>query len=498
MFKVIDRFGYFLKNWTISKKVLAGIFVVGFVVSLIPIIITCFYSVPVYDDYTLSYSSHLSIVEGKSFISGVVSNCINLYFNWQGFMLSNLWPAIQPFVFDSNLYFISNLVVIFSFIFSLFYFSKSILINTLKVSITDYFLITIPIVELIIQLLPSIAEGFYWMDGSLSIFINAIVLCDFALLLNCQNYYDNFKKRIIYIILAILLMLIIFMDSPLSFVTMIVTFIYSIIYSVKKHYSIYKLIIVLSLIYIFGIIIAIVAPGNQVRLSSGMSENAYSLIEAVFYALFYSFTCLGEWISLCFIAILSFISVIFYNYAKKSKFSFRNPLLVFVLCYSIYSVRMFVQLYAGGYLGSPRQMNQYYLGFVLTFTITFLYFIGWLSKTDLINTHSFNQKKISVLFLVFVVFLFGAGCFDFGVKEMATVSTTLSFVKGETQQYSFEMKERIALYENDEIKDVVVTPLSVYPSIFMKEPIKEDQNYWTNRSVAKYYNKKSVKLSKQE
>ena len=85
MTKVLDKCGDFLLRWRISKKTLAIVFVVLFVLSLVPIVITCFYSVPGADDFGFGTRAHLSVVNGGSFLEGVLDTC-NFYYNkWQGF-----------------------------------------------------------------------------------------------------------------------------------------------------------------------------------------------------------------------------------------------------------------------------------------------------------------------------------------------------------------------------------------------------------------------------
>lgn len=409
-------------------------------------IIACFYTTPIYDDYNLSVISHKSVVNGDSFILGVINNCLVLYKSWQGFMLSNFYPAVQPFVFNEKLYFISCLFALGIIIFSLFYFAKSILINTLGFNKYDYLLITVPIVFLIIQFLPSIAEGIYWMDGNLSMVINSIMLIIFALLINL--YLSNKKRtKIIYGVISVLLMLIICMDSPITFLTMLLVFL-------------------------------------------------YSSLASICYAIFYSIAYTGKWFTLCFISILLFVSVVFWEYAKNSSYSFKNPLLVFILCYSIYSARMSVQLAAGGYLGAERQYNQYYFSFVILLAISWLYFIGWLSKKESLKLLKFNTKKISVAFLVMILFVFSAGCLNYGFKDISCISTGLSLTNGECQTYYKEMSDRIEKYNDDSISNIVVNPISVYPKCYKEESLTDDSKYWTNSSVVKYYNKNSVVLKK--
>ena len=85
MFTLIDRFGELLNRLKISKRIIAGIIIGLFLLSLIPIIITMFYSVPVLDDYNFGYWSHKSIVDGDSFIGGIIKSNNEFFMTWQGF-----------------------------------------------------------------------------------------------------------------------------------------------------------------------------------------------------------------------------------------------------------------------------------------------------------------------------------------------------------------------------------------------------------------------------
>lgn len=499
--RVLDRVSSFVCKLKIPKNALAVLFVLGFLISLLPIVVTAFYSVPVYDDYTFGYYSHQSYAEGGSFIAGVMESCESFYMTWQGFFTSNFWASVQPFNMDVDLYFVSGLLIIISLVVSLFYFANTILRNVLKMSFCDYILITVPIVTCVIYFMPSIAEGFYWMDGALSTFIMSLFFLMTAFVIN-YIIADTRKKSIIYSILSILSLLCIFGSMLLNYITGMLLFVAFLIYVTVNKKKKKLLIIVLMAIYTIGLIIILLSPGNAVRMeeSGAQSSSGYSFLASVIYALFYSFTYFGEWTTLCIIAVLLFVSIFFFETAKKSKFEFKKPLLVFLFMYILYAARMSVQLFSLGYLGSGRQINAYYIGYIFMISISFLYFVGWLSKKSVVSNKNFESvcdcKKVSLVFVVFTMLLFAAGAFDYGVKNINSVSTAISLVNGETQQYSKEMHQRIEIFEDESVKDVVVKPVSVKPDCFMDEPLTEDPDYWTNSSVARYYNKDTVILEK--
>lgn len=495
MFTLIDRCGLFLKKWSISKKILAVLLVVAFVVSMIPIIVASFYSVPLADDYNFGYYTHKSFVEGTSFIDALIKTNVEYYKTWQGFFSSTSYAALQPFTMNIGLYFISNLIVIFSLAVGLLYLSKALLMNLMKLKVWDYLLITIPIVMCAFQFLPSISEGFYWMDGSLTVFRTSITffIAGFTI-----NYHLSTKKKskILYIILVVLFELMIFGGGLANYLTVLLVSVLFFIYCLKKHYSVYKLLIVIMAIYTLGMIISLVAPGNTTRLEGDFTGRSFSLVSAVAVALFSSLVQFGKSFCTHYVAVMLFVSVVFFGYAKKSDFRFKNPLLVFLFAYAVYAARMSVQLYTAGYLGSPRQMNEYFLTFIIATSVSILYFIGWLSKRVTSNKGICSEKKVSVILLIMVLFLFGTSVLGYGAKNLASISTGLSLYRGELKQYKSEMLERVTMYENGKNQDVVVKPLSSYPACFQKESVSEDSDYWINRSIAEYYNNKSVTLKK--
>lgn len=480
----------FFSELRVSKKTLTIVFIGLFVISLLPLYVTAFYAMPVYDDYNFGITSHIYYIQGKSFILGAIYQAIDKYFNWQGFYLSSFWAAIQPFNININLYFISCWIAITSLVFSVFYFSKSVLMNVFSVSKWDYLLITIPIVEVIIQFLPSPAEGFYWMDGSLSLVFQSIQLCVFASVI---NYHFSQKRKSLYAIISVLGVLAVCGDYPHLYVTLIYCFGLVLTYMIPKKYRTSRLMILLMALNTLVIVVSLIAPGNTVRMTS---LERISMPVAFFYAIFYGFVKMGFWLYISLLAVLVFVGYIFYPYVQKSKYSFSHPIIFAILCYGAYTCRMFVSMYSGGSLGSPRQYNLYYLSFVIVITATVFYFIGWIAKNNP-EICIKNHKSISLGFLTFIFLFICTGFLQFGVKRMVSVDTTLSLLNGKTQQYHSEMMERVEKYTDNSGRDVVVSPLSFYPDFFMQESISDDSMYWTNRSVAKYYDKDSVRLSKE-
>lgn len=490
MIKAIDKLGEFLKNWKINKKTLAIIFVVLFVVSLVPIIITLFYSVPMADDYGFGERAHKAYINGDSFFGGVLESCSDYYNYWQGFYSSNFIQSMQPFNIDVGLYWVYGMVYLLIIIFSTFYFAKVVIIDLLKATWADCILITLPLLTVFFQFIPGVQEAIYSAYSGLGLTLNFVYLFIYSLVIK-YHISSHKKTKIVCCILSIVIA-IAFSGTITMYVTVLMFTFIAVAYCIYKRSKTYKLLLVLFVIFTMGLIISLLAPGNAQREAV---LDGYSLPMAVIRALAFSAFYVGNWFTLAFAAVLAFVSIVFYSIAKKSPFSFKNPLLVFTICYLVYAGRISVQLYAAGTVGGWRQLNCYYLGFVLCFTISTLYFVGWLSKKVALCGTTHDNKQIPVVVVLLIAFFLICGTVFYAYDNtVASLHTTISLMKGETQQYHNEMIDRIAICESSEELNLEFKTLSSYPRFFKEESLSTDKNHFANVDMADYYSKESIVL----
>ena len=83
-------------------------------------------------------------------------------------------------------------------------------------------------------------------------------------------------------------------------------------------------------------------------------------------------------------------------------------------------------------------------------------------------------------------------------ETLTSLCAARSLLIGEAQRYDREMKERAALLNDPATdgQDVVVKAVSERPYLLFLYGLEltEDPGYWINRTVAEYYDKKSVTL----
>lgn len=86
------------------------------------------------------------------------------------------------------------------------------------------------------------------------------------------------------------------------------------------------------------------------------------------------------------------------------------------------------------------------------------------------------------------VFIFWGG------RTLTTVSAVLALKNGEAAQFRQEYLERLAVLEDENVKDVYLEPYSVMPYLLFEADITEDPEDWVNKSVASVFHKESVRL----
>lgn len=458
---------------------------------LVPIVSAIRFTVPVFDDYNFGIISHQEYLAHNGLFYGALKACAQKFMNWQGFYTANFVAAIQPFNINVHLYWISNIIAILMLGTSFAYLIFSLLSLFEKIDFWSFAIITFPISFVLYQFLPSLAEGFYWMDGSLGLIFNGFAAIQYALLAR-YCVVNSKKKKIIEVVLITLALF--FSGGGIEcYITRLLISIIILLFCRKNDKRFTLLIMALLIIYTIGFLISILAPGNRVRVTSVEDARIYSIFESILFALYYGIVKFGDWASLCLLVVEFVAASVFYHQAKKLDFEFKYPVVVWILCFILYAAPMSIPLYAYGSLGSPRQYNCYYFWFIIYFTISALYFAGWLSKRTDLN-YIFDNNNAYVVPAAVLTLLFVAGGFKIGYHNFASIQTGVSLLNNEPQTYYQEMMDRIEQYENEDIQDVSVSQLSVYPSIFMEESLEEDADYWTNNSVASYYGKNSVVL----
>lgn len=122
-----------------------------------------------------------------------------------------------------------------------------------------------------------------------------------------------------------------------------------------------------------------------------------------------------------------------------------------------------------------------------------IYLTGWLVK-KYPELAVIDRKSIPIGLILAVVIMVASSMAENGIQQLTSVDTALGFYHGATQKYAAEMRQRMDILENPEIRDAVLEPLSPAPDYLPSEPLDADPGFWTNIGTADYFRKGSVKL----
>jgi hypothetical protein len=493
----------------ISKRFLAIMLLIAFILSLIPVLFISKYNHPSADDFNYGILTVHTWRKTHSFYQTLLAAFKQVqitYKSWQGTFTAVFLFAIQPAVFSDKLYFISTIVLLFSFIFSTAFLVKVILIDAIKMDKATTLIIILSILIASIQFVPIPSQAFYWYNGSIYYtFYYSLLLILIGLIL--KLYITNKKKSCI--LYTVLIFLIAFFISGGNYTTALVSsiilflfVIYSYITKSSKKY----IILTTLFISLIGLYISAIAPGNAVRAAgiktslSPVSAIVHSAIEA---------TCLiGAWTTLPILAIIAFLTPFIVHCVKKTKYSFNYPLAVLFLTLCVFSSQLTPPLYAMGDIGAGRQIDIYYYTYLWLVIINVFYCVGWCYRRykqllesypivdNKIQTSVYNKTKCySVVLLIIIVYLFSAGCHQYGIQKIVSVNATIALKNKSAAQYDKEMQDRLKIYNDPNIINAKVQSLSVIPYLFDDDSdITTDPKYWTNGSMSSYYDKNSIVL----
>lgn len=462
-----------------------------FAVLMAPIAATCFYTYPALDDYNFSAHTHLAFLNGQSVLWAALENARNFYMTWQGNYTYNFIAGIQPFVFYTELYCLSNLTVLLMVSGTMLLFFFMVLCRLLGAGKSEWLLFTLPLLLIFWELMPSISEGLYWMDGSLNI-------CCFSLLFLLLSVFISFhmdeRHKKWKIAAALLLSVCLGGSEQADVIAFLIACGGLLMNSDFRRSETAKLAYSSAAVMVIGLVISTAAPGNGTRMSLLAGSSFYSAIKR---AVISGFAYFDIWMNNIRLGALLMGCVLMYPFLQKSKFEFRHPLAAAILCYGFYTCDMAVVYFAKGDIGAARQLNSYFLSFTYSTAVMALYLTGWLSKRYP-KLHLKSGKHLSWEMLAAVTILVVSGICSSDMRRISTVDTAWGFYKGYTQHHAAQMQQRIRTMEESEAADVMLEPMDLYLNYFVPEPLKEDAQFWANQSMAAYYGKNSVQLIQEE
>ena len=456
----------------------------GLLLSLIPIIISSFYSHPLADDFGFSEKVNHVVKNGGGLfdiLSASFQQVKDTYLDWQGTYAAIFVFSLQPAAFSEHIYFLTTFVMLIALIASTLFFVNTIF-NILGYDKKIGIIISFVILLLSIHFVVDKKEAFFWWNGSsyYTLFYSFSLLF-FSILIK-MYYAEKIIKKVIFLIISLLLAAILGGGnySTALLTTVILAFVIFLLIKHKKKISLCY--VMIFLILITGFVISMIAPGNSVRAATLTGESP---VKAIIHSVFYAVVYIAKWTGLAQLAGFSVIGFFAYILTKNSKYKFQYPFIVFVLSVLVFATQLTPPLYAMNSVGSGRQINIYYYSYYIFMSFNIFYIIGWINQKDIVRIRTKNiQKSFSVCTLLLIIGVFLCGCLNYGLHNITFVDTLLALKNSTPQTYSAEYLDRISQIKNG---NTTISDIKTVPDFFSPLCIEEDSDFWINKQIARYY-----------
>lgn len=487
------------------------------IVSLIPLAVISFYNHASADDYAFSnYPHHAWEATGSllGFFQGCLKQLHWSYTSWQGCFTAVILGTLDPVAFGDSWYaavaFITfGLLIVSNLVFWRTLFGRRADSQTQRRQrmLADIAACVTSLV--MIQLVPRALDMFFWWDGAVNYlpFYTSMLLLSAVLI---QIYREEQLSAPKLVPAAILSFLSMGGNYATALVNLLLVLSFALLLLVRRRrgWIPYLAILVSG---VLGLAVSVLAPGNGVRMEQEGSSGTGSLVQAVIHSISLAGQSIQQQTGVMLLLLLALLIPFFLLLVREwdteetksgNDFWSLPALPVLLLFFLIYAASYAPTVYVYGD-GGPMRVEDVRFFYMVTF--------GAVSEFFLIGKvyHALREQACSevpwlsrwVVSIVAFIVLF-TGMYYVLPRENRETLTSLcaarSLLIGEAQRYDREMKERAALLNDPATdgQDVVVKAVSDRPYLLFLYGLEltEDPDYWINRTVAEYYDKKSVTL----
>ncbi|MBO4899654.1 MAG: hypothetical protein J5509_05130 [Lachnospiraceae bacterium] len=370
-------------------------------------------------------------------------------------------------------------------------------------------IINILLIFLIIQTVPVPLEAFFWFNGSLHyMFMHSMMLFEAAIILH-GIHSEKKSTRIWCIVGASLLGVVVGGGNLITGLQACILIFFHVIYLIRgrreaENKNKNLIFLIPELVTVAGYMVNILAPGNHQRMGV---ETQMNPIKAIILSFYWGAAHGISWISPMMIAVMAIVAVLCVTLVRRSGKKFLHPLFLLAVSICIFAAMFTPTFYATSEDAPARVKNVIYLSEVLLIFINIINDAGyvytnvseekpgiltfWKNLFELMTSHIVPVVLTGII-AVSLIFVFAED-----KNTYTSMSAVRSIANGEAERYYDQMKERAALYNDPEIKNVTIYALTddAKPYLLFKEDVgnsEGDEGYWQNVSLCNYYEKYSI------
>lgn len=472
----------------------------GFIAMLLPILLLAFYAVPGCDDYTYGVGTHaawLNTGRLSEVFKAAVNTTINSWGEWQGTYSSIFFMTLSPGILNEKWYFLTTFLMVGMLSGSIWALLNVIFKKYIKNTTASQRGICILIlVFLSLQTMVSPSDGLYWYNGALHyVFMESVLFFQAAVLL---AYLKAIKKgeKILLLLVSAGLAVILGGANLITGLSSCILMVFLVIYLFwKKNKAKWQVLLPLIL-NLTGFAVNVCAPGNYVR--EGTAEGM-GAVSAVLLSFYWAVVFMTEWMEPLVLVGFLFLCPVMWKMCKKNGVYLCHPAFLGVISYCVFAAMFTPTLFATSSEGPDRCKNIMRIALYMLLFLNLLNGFGYISQKEKgimrewmeMLEKSYSKFLAGMLGVLVIIFLFAAD-----KNTFTSVSALRSLVNGEAKVYYEENQERLELYRDPDIKDVVVSPLTAKPHLLYKVDVGNEgsPDYWISIALCDYYGKRSVHL----
>lgn len=504
------------------RQIIATIVLGLYLATIAPLFAISVYDVPSADDYVGAIAKQQIIRTDASVWDIIASNLEHTINSWktqQGTFSSFFLSAfLNPINSHSDQYYLCPIILLTVFHLSLLYMLWQMLRNGLGIARSYVLIIACTVSAVMLQLIPSVVEGFYWYSGATlytGFFCIAMFTVGLLVKLMCSK-----KRSVLLSAAAACLGFIVGGSNYPSAVALVYVIClamgYCLLYQKRK---------VLRLLFPFilcvsGLLLNVMAPGNFVRLESEGVAYHGELLMTIKLSLIFGKQFFRSWFTLPIALAMLFVEPVLILALRRSNCKFHLPFVWILLTFLGYSLLFAPSAYSYGWIGPQRYMNIVYFSLVLMLFSCEMYVTGWAlqkiqqyrSANEQIQVQTeyslerLLKKNAIYLVILIVLSLNVVTSYDYyngndgkSQRQIFASERAIQDMRNwQAQAYYEQYRERMRVLNDDAVVDVTFEPYRAKPKTLFFDDITDDRNDWRNLSMKSFYHKNSVVITQQE
>lgn len=517
-----------------SYRSLAVMSVFFLAVSLVPVLYCSFFDYATGDDFGYSAGVHIALEEGRNLlyiVRLIMTDIRNSYYSYQGTWSSLFLFHLQPGIYGERVYTIVPWIALTSFLLGTGYFLYEAMVHILHYTRAVFCVVFCGLSVLSIQYMPKMRGGLFWYT-SVAHYLIPYCVCMLCFAWSLK-WIASGERRYLAAMSAGMAYL-----GGAGYPTIVASaawlFFLILFECIRgRHLSGKKINVFLLLIpfmlLMTGFGISAAAPGNRNRGGAEFGFHLTWVFQTVLDAVVQTFSGIPHRFVEVRILILYVAALILFSLdpsaylktsslpgqgmtgipgeadtnggvtaVKKRKKEWFHPALIILAGFLICCGVRMPEIYAGDSV-SGGVPDTYFFFDLLFITLAALYLTSYLRRSSglcreyhvLSSESSAAMPLLTFVFLLcaFLGTLFSARHFIGGTVDY----TCITFVReGHLADFESQMEERLAILEDDSIRDAVVPEMNPEQGPFMHMALLRDPDAFTNRVTAEYYEKNSV------